>query len=209
MSLPLSSSKRGNEDIQITSGASEALFLLTWVVMQPGANIVIEEPCYENLPGVASALGLEVRRLPLRMQDGWRPNLDQVARLIDEQTRLLYLVHPHNPTGSTLQVEEMRAIAQMAERVGALVVNDELFRLIALDGQPTPAIIDVAEHAISIGDMTKPWGLGRTLLRDSPSFRTNTLRPPVYLCSSHLSILPSGARQRIPTFSSTLTHQLA
>src|SRR5258708_4433109 len=148
------------EDLQITSGASEALFLLTWFVMQPGANIVVEEPCYENLPGVASALGLQVRRLPLRMEDGWRPNLEQLARLIDEKTRLIYLVHPHNPTGSTLQVEEMRAIARMAERVGALVVNDELFRLIALDGEPTPSIIDVAEHAICIGDMTKPWGLG-------------------------------------------------
>ena len=148
------------EDLQITSGASEALFLLTWFVMQPGANIVVEEPCYENLPGVASALGLEVRRLPLRMEDGWRPNLEQLARLIDEQTRLIYLVHPHNPTGSTLQVEQMQAIAQMAEHVGALVVNDELFRLIALDGGPTPSIIDVAEHAICIGDMTKPWGLG-------------------------------------------------
>jgi aspartate/methionine/tyrosine aminotransferase len=54
----------------------------------------------------------------------------------------------------------MRAIAQMAERVGALVVNDELFRLISLDGEPTPSIIDVTEHAIGIGDMTKPWGLG-------------------------------------------------
>lgn len=148
------------EEIQITSGASEALFLLTWLMMEPGANIVVEEPCYENLPGVASALGFEVRRLPLRMEDGWKPNLEQLGQLIDEKTRLLYLVHPHNPTGSTLQVEEMQAIARMAERVGALVVNDELFRLITLDGEPTPSIIDVAEHAICLGDMTKPWGLG-------------------------------------------------
>ena len=148
------------EDIQITSGASEALFLLTWFVMEPGANIVVEEPCYENLPGVASSLGFEVRRLPLHMEDGWKPNLEQLAQLIDEQTRLIYLVHPHNPTGSTLQVEEMQAIARMAQRVGALVVNDELFRLISLDGEPTPSIIDVTEHAICIGDMTKPWGLG-------------------------------------------------
>jgi aspartate/methionine/tyrosine aminotransferase len=148
------------EDIQITSGASEALFLLSWLVMEPGANIVVEEPCYENLPGVASALSFEVRRLPLHMEDGWKPNLEQLAHLIDERTRLIYLVHPHNPTGSTLQVEEMQEIARMAERVGALVVNDELFRLIALDGEPTPSIIDVAENAICLGDMSKPWGLG-------------------------------------------------
>jgi len=148
------------EDILITSGASEALFLLAWSLVEPGANVVVEDPCYENLPGVASALGFEVRRLPLRMEEGWRPNLEQLAQLVDEKTRLIYLVHPHNPTGSMLQVEEMRAIARMAERVGALVANDEVFRLIALDGQPAPSIVDVAENAISIGDMTKPWGLG-------------------------------------------------
>ncbi len=148
------------EDIQIASGASEALFLLAWSLVEPGANIVVEEPCYENFPGVASALGFEVRRLPLRMEEGWRPNLEQLARLIDEKTRLIYLVHPHNPTGSTLSVEEMQAIARLAERVGALVVNDELFRLISLDGEPTPSIIDVTEHAVCLGDMTKPWGLG-------------------------------------------------
>lgn len=148
------------ENIQITSGASEALFLLTWSAVEPGANIVVEEPCYENLPGVASALGFEVRRLPLRMEENWKPDLEQLAQLIDEKTRLIYLVHPHNPTGATLQVEEMQAIAQMAERVGALVVNDELFRLIALDGEPAPSIIDVTEKGICIGDMTKPWGLG-------------------------------------------------
>ena len=146
-------------NIQITSGASEALFLLAWPLVEPGTNIVVEEPCYENLTGVASALGFEIRRLPLRMEDGWKPDLEQLAHLIDEKTRLIYLVHPHNPTGSALRVEEMQAIAQIAERVGALLVNDEVFRLIALDGEPTPSIIDVVEHAVSIGDMSKPWGL--------------------------------------------------
>ncbi|HET8840656.1 MAG TPA: aminotransferase class I/II-fold pyridoxal phosphate-dependent enzyme, partial [Ktedonobacteraceae bacterium] len=115
---------------------------------------------YENLPGIASALGFEVRRLPLRMEDGWKPDLEQLAQIIDEKTRMIYLVHPHNPTGSTLQVEEMQAIARIAERVGALVVNDEVFRLIALDGEPIPSIIDVVENAVCIGDMAKPWGLG-------------------------------------------------
>jgi aspartate/methionine/tyrosine aminotransferase len=148
------------ENIQITSGASEALFLLAWSLVEPGANMVVEEPCYENLTGVAKALGFEVRRLPLRMEDSWRPDLERLTQLIDEKTRLIYLVHPHNPTGSTLRVEEMQAMARMAERVGALLVNDEVFRLIALDGEPAPSIIDVVEHAISIADMTKPWGLG-------------------------------------------------
>ncbi len=148
------------EDIQITTGASEALFLLAWSVVEPGANIVVEEPCYEHLSEVASALGFEIRRLPLRLEDDWKPDPERLAHLVDEKTRLIYLVHPHNPTGSILQVEEMLAIARIADRVGALVVNDEIFRPIALDDAPIPSIIDVAENVVCVGDMAKPWGLG-------------------------------------------------
>lgn len=147
-------------DIRITSGASEALLLLIWTLATPGMNIVIEEPNYDNVTGVAQSLGIEVRRLPLRQEDGWKPDLEQLARLIDEKTGLVYLVHPHNPTGSVLSREEMQEIARMTGRVGAILVNDEVFRLIALDGEPLPSIVDVIEDAVSIGDMTKPWGLG-------------------------------------------------
>ncbi|HZU03739.1 MAG TPA: aminotransferase class I/II-fold pyridoxal phosphate-dependent enzyme [Ktedonobacteraceae bacterium] len=148
------------EDVQVTLGASEALLLLVWTMVKPGENIVVEDPCYENITGVAQALGLEVRRLPLRQEDDWKPDPEKLAQLIDRKTRLVYLIHPHNPTGSVLGREEMQTIAAMTERVGALLVNDEVFRLIALEGEPMPSIVDVVEQAVSIGDMSKPWGLG-------------------------------------------------
>jgi aspartate/methionine/tyrosine aminotransferase len=147
-------------DVRITSGASEALLLLIWALAAPGMNIVIEEPCYGNVPGVAESLGIEVRRLKLSQGDDWKPNLEQLSRLIDHKTKLVYLVHPHNPSGSVLRRREMEAIASMTERAGAMIVNDEVFRLITLDDEPLPSIVDVVENAISIGDMTKPWGLG-------------------------------------------------
>src|SRR6266700_7665647 len=147
-------------DVRITSGASEALLLLVWTLAAPGMNIVIEEPCYGNLPGVAESLGIEVRRLPLSQEDGWKPDLEQLTRLIDEKTSLVYLVHPHNPSGSVLRRAEMEAIASITERAGAILVNDEVFRLITLDDEPLPSVVDVIENAVSIGDMTKPWGLG-------------------------------------------------
>jgi aspartate/methionine/tyrosine aminotransferase len=147
-------------DVRVTLGANEALLLLVWATVGRGENIVVEDPCYESIPGVAQALNIEVRRLPLRQEDGWKLDLAALARLIDQKTRIVYLVHPHNPTGSLLSREEMLAIAAMTERVGAILVNDEVFRIIALDGEPMPSVVDVVEHAVSIGDMSKPWGLG-------------------------------------------------
>jgi aspartate/methionine/tyrosine aminotransferase len=147
-------------DVRIMTGASEALLLLVWTVAEPGSNIVIEEPCYGNVPGAAESLGIEVRKLPLRQEDGWKPDFERLSRLVDEKTRLVYLVHPHNPSGSMLTAEEMKEIASITERCGAILVNDEVFRLISLDGEVMPSIVDVVENALSIGDMTKPWGLG-------------------------------------------------
>ncbi len=147
-------------DVRIMSGASEALLLLVWTLAAPGSNIVIEEPCYGNVPGVAESLGIEVRKLPLNQEDGWKPDPEQLSRLIDEKTKLVYLVHPHNPSGSVLNREEMQAIASITGRSGAILINDEVFRLIPLEGEAAPSIVDVVENAISIGDMTKPWGLG-------------------------------------------------
>jgi aspartate/methionine/tyrosine aminotransferase len=147
-------------NIRATSGASEALLLLIWTVVQPGDNIIVEDPTYGNIVGVAQSRGAEVRRLPLNMEQSWKPDLEQLAQLVDQKTRLIYFTHSHHPTGGLLQVEEMQAVARIAERVGALFVSDEVFRLIALDGAPAPSVIDVIENAVVIADMTKPWGLG-------------------------------------------------
>lgn len=147
-------------NVRVTSGASEALFLLILAVVQPGDNIIVEDPTYGNIVGVAQSRGAEVRRLPLRMDQGWKPDLERLSQLADQKTRLIYFTHSNNPTGKLLQVEEMQAIARIAERVGALFVSDEVFRLISLDGAPIPSAIDVVEHAAVIADMTKPWGLG-------------------------------------------------
>lgn len=147
-------------DIRLMTGASEALLLLIWTMVQPGDNILVEEPNYGNIVGVARSRGAEVRPFPFHMERGWKPDLGQIDSLVDQKTRLITLTHAHHPTGSVLQVEEMQAIARIAERVGALVVSDEVFRLIALDGAPAPSVIDVVEQAVVIADMTKPWGLG-------------------------------------------------
>ena len=58
------------DDVRMMTGANEALLLLIWTTVAPGDNIVVEEPCYDTVPGVAQALGIEVRKLPLRQEDG-------------------------------------------------------------------------------------------------------------------------------------------
>ena len=147
------------DDLRITTGASEAILLLFWSLLEPGDNVVVETPCYESHEKLAGALGAEVRRLELRPEDGWKPDPGRLARLVDGRTRLVVLSHPHNPSGAALSGDELAALVRVAESGGATVLSDEVFRPIALDGPPMPSAVDLSERAVAVGDLSKPWGL--------------------------------------------------
>ena len=148
------------EHILVTTGASEAILLLQWALLVPGDNMVVEDPCYQSHAKIATALGAEARRLPLREEHGWRPDPHALRGLLDTRTRLVFINHPHNPTGSTLDEAQLAELAGVAEEAGAILVSDEVFRPIALDGQATPSVTALSGQAAALGDLSKPWGLG-------------------------------------------------
>jgi aspartate/methionine/tyrosine aminotransferase len=165
----------GPGDVQITTGASEAILLLLWALLQPGDNVVVEEPCYQSHASMAEALGAEVRRLPLREEDAWKPDHEWLAALLDGRTRAVFLNHPHNPSGSMLSRSELIDLIAVTERYGAVLVSDEVFRPIALDGSPMPSAADLSDQAVSIGDVSKPWGLGGLRVGWCATHRTEVL----------------------------------
>ena len=148
------------EHILVTTGASEAILLLLWALLEPGDNVVVEDPCYQSHAEIAAALGAEVRWLPLREEQGWRPDPDALCRLLDTHTRLVFINHPHNPTGSTLDAAHLTELVRVVESAGAVLVSDEVFRPIALDGPATPSAAALSARAVALGDLSKPWGLG-------------------------------------------------
>lgn len=150
----------GAEQVRVTTGASEAILLLHWALLQPGDNVVVADPCYQSHDEVAASLGAEVRRLALREADGWKPDPERLARLVDRRTRLVILNYPHNPSGVALSGAELAALIRVAEDAGARFISDEVFRSIALDGAPAPSAVELSERVVAIGDLSKPWGLG-------------------------------------------------
>src|SRR6266516_7729589 len=70
-------------EIRSTSGASAALILLYWTMLQPGDNILVEDPSFANIAGVAQSRGAEVRPFPLRLDHGWKADLAQMSHLVD------------------------------------------------------------------------------------------------------------------------------
>lgn len=147
------------ERVMVAHGSSEANFLLMHALLSPGDEVVALEPIYQQLSAVAESIGCRMRPWPLRPDRGWRPDLEEGAALITPRTRMVVLNFPHNPTGATLQPAELDALLAACERAGAWLVWDAAFAELTYDAPPLPDPALRYERAVSMGTLSKAYGL--------------------------------------------------
>jgi aspartate/methionine/tyrosine aminotransferase len=151
----------GPEDIVITHGAAEAILLFALATFRPGRAIVLEEPMYGSYQALARWLGATVRPLALEPSAGWRVDLERLeAALAGEQVDWVVLNPFHNPTGSARDEALLVQAGALAERFGARLATDDVFLPVAFDGPPPRSSASLFASAVSVGDVSKPWGLG-------------------------------------------------
>lgn len=151
----------GPQNILITTGAIEANFLLFNTLLDPGDHVVAVYPAYQQLYSVPRAIGCEVSLWKLQPENGFRYDLDELERLVTQQTRLIVINTPHNPTGAMLSTADVRRIYALAESVGAKVLGDEAYRWLTIPGGDdfAPPMVNQGASGISVGTLSKPFGL--------------------------------------------------
>lgn len=151
------------DEILVTTGAIEANYVLFNVLLEAGDHIVAVAPAYQQLLSVPAAIGCNVSRWEVRQEAGgeFRFDLSALERLVTPRTRLIILNTPHNPTGAMLSEAELRQVYALAESVNAWVMADEAYRWLTVpDGAPpAPPVRDLGELGISVGTLSKPFGL--------------------------------------------------
>ncbi|HQY30007.1 MAG TPA: aminotransferase class I/II-fold pyridoxal phosphate-dependent enzyme [Thermomicrobiales bacterium] len=149
------------ENILVTTGAIEANYLVFNTLLAPGDHVVAVYPAYQQLYAVAEAIGCDVSRWELREANGFRYDIDELKRLLRPNTKLVVVNTPHNPTGSLLTPAELDEIYALTGEAGARLLCDEAYRWLDLPGQPAmaPPIRNKGGHGISVGTMSKPFGL--------------------------------------------------
>ncbi|MBA3767401.1 MAG: pyridoxal phosphate-dependent aminotransferase, partial [Acidobacteria bacterium] len=115
------------EQVQIVTGASEALLILFCMASQAKANVILPFPLFPSTAVVADLFGLETRFYHLRRENNFSVDLDEIKKLADDKTKLLLVNTPHNPTGATLCDEELRALHDFAAERGIQFVSDEVY----------------------------------------------------------------------------------
>lgn len=148
-----------SEELFLTNGTYEANFVAMFGSIDAGDEVIVEEPAWTQIRVLARSLGATVTVLPLRPEQGWKPDPDELRGLMSPRTKLVYINHPNNPTGSVLTDDEMRAIVAVVERHGAYLLSDEIYRGLEWGGPLSATAVDHYERAIVTNSLTKSLGL--------------------------------------------------
>jgi aspartate/methionine/tyrosine aminotransferase len=150
------------DHVEVTTGGSEANYVTIWNFVEPGDEVVMMVPNYMQMWGLARAFGALVREWPLVNSGNppvWRADLDALERLVSSRTKLIVICNPNNPTGARFEAADLDRIAAIADRHGAWIVADEIYRGAERDGRETPSMWGRSDRAIITSGLSKAYGL--------------------------------------------------
>ncbi|MFN8374155.1 MAG: aminotransferase class I/II-fold pyridoxal phosphate-dependent enzyme [Anaerolineae bacterium] len=147
------------DEVLVHAGAEEAIFLFMNAALQAGDHVLVHAPGYQSLAEVATAIGCEVTLWQTREDDDWELDLDVLRASIRPNTRLIVVNCPHNPTGYLMSPDKQRDLIDIARQHGLLLFSDEVYRLLEHGAPTLPAACDLYENAVSLGVMSKTFGL--------------------------------------------------
>lgn len=146
-------------DILVTCGGSEANFVSTWALVEPGDEIVFMTPNYMQIAGLAPAFGATLKPLCLREKLQWGFDLADLKRVITPKTRIIAICNPSNPTGAVLDTHLRAAIVDAASKVGAWILADEVYRGAEFDGNETATFWGSYDRVLCTAGLSKAYAL--------------------------------------------------
>ena len=122
-------------NVCITAGCNEAFMVALMALARAGEAVLLPTPWYFNHKMALDMLGIEARPLPCRAEDGFVPDVDEAARLIDGRVRAIVLVTPNNPTGAVYPADVIARFRDLARRKRIALILDETYRDFLPEGQ--------------------------------------------------------------------------
>ena len=128
-------SYHAKEEVMVTVGGSEAIDLAMRVILTPGDEVLIPEPCYVSyLPCAKMAYGIPVP-IQLEEKDEFRLTPEKLEKAITEKTKLLILPFPNNPTGGIMEERDLEAIVPIILKHDLYVLTDEIYSALSYKGK--------------------------------------------------------------------------
>ena len=147
------------ENIVPTHGAIGANHQVIMTLIEPTDNMVSVMPTYQQHYSIPESIGAEVRILDLNLDNHFLPDIEKLKELVDENTKMITMNSPNNPSGSVIPKDVMEQVIEVARSVDAYVLCDEVYRGISEDGSYMHSVADLYEKGISVGSMSKSWSM--------------------------------------------------
>ena len=169
-----------DSQVTVCCGATEAMMATMMGVIDPGDEVVIFEPFYENYGPDAILSGATPRYVTLREPD-WTFDPAELAAAFNDRTKAIILNTPNNPTGKVFTRDELEAVAALCRKWDVVAISDEIYEHIIYDGRshvPIATIDGMAERTVTINSLSKTysvtgWRVGWTI---SPPSLTGAIR---------------------------------
>jgi len=147
------------EDILCFAGAEEGIYIAMHALLDKGDHAIVVTPNYQSAETIPLSI-CDVSAVALDPDDGWSLDIDAVAAAIRPNTRLISINFPHNPTGKVLERERFDALVELCREHGIWLFSDEVYRGLTVENKPLlPAAADIYERGLSLGVMSKAYGL--------------------------------------------------
>jgi aspartate/methionine/tyrosine aminotransferase len=144
--------------VTISGGTSMANHLAMAAALEHGDEVLIEEPTYDPILAVAEYLGANIKRFPRSFENGFQVDVDELAKQITPQTRLIALTNLHNPSSTLVDEETLHKIGDLARGVGARVLVDEVYLEAMFEAAPRSSV-QLGPEFIATSSLTKGYGL--------------------------------------------------
>jgi aspartate/methionine/tyrosine aminotransferase len=139
-------------------GTSMANHLAMAALLEPGDEVLIEEPGYEAIFAAAQYLGAKIRRFPRKFEAGFQLDPREIERAISPRTRLIVVTNLHNPSGVRTPDSALKMVGQIARSMGAHVLVDEVYMEMCLDS-PWQSAFHLGPNFVITSSLTKAYGL--------------------------------------------------
>ena len=167
-------------EVTVTCGSTEAMLVALLSIINPGDEVILTQPFYENYWPDCMLAGAVPRFVPVR-PPGWKFDLDELAAAFNDRTKAIVLCNPTNPTGAVFTREELEAVAALCRKWDVIALTDEIYEHIVFDGREHVALASLDgmwERSATIGGMSKTysvtgWRVGTIL---APPRLTETFR---------------------------------
>jgi len=144
------------ESSMVTSGASGGILLAFLALLDPGDEILLPDPYFVVYRHLANLCGAKI--VPYDLYPHFHLDPAQIAELVTEKTKVIFLNSPGNPTGGVLSAAEIAAVVEVADRFGALVISDEIYDAFVYDGDYSSPV-GMTERVLQISGFGKAYGM--------------------------------------------------